>query len=90
MDGMTIPFSNDEVWNTTFEQCLRAYLPFLSPSEPLRSDTQLRDVGLDSISTTTLLAELEDRFQVRFTADALDLSNFETPGRLWQTLQSLS
>lgn len=81
--------SSEAVWEAAFEQCLRAFLPFLSPGEPLHADAKLRDYGLDSISVISLLAELEDRFQIHFSADALDLANFETPGRLWSTLQSL-
>ncbi|KJK55203.1 phosphopantetheine-binding protein [Saccharothrix sp. ST-888] len=77
------------MWDETFEATLRKFLPFLPPGERLESDTQLRELGLDSLGTIELLGTLENAYDVRFLDDALTLETFETPGVLWKTVQSL-
>jgi acyl carrier protein len=77
------------MWDEGFDEILRPYLPFLSESEELTPETQLRDNGLDSLTMVELLARLEGTYQVRFVDDALRLETFETAGSLWAALQQL-
>ncbi|MFB7664796.1 phosphopantetheine-binding protein [Kitasatospora sp. NPDC056138] len=77
------------MWDETFEETLRKFLPFLPPGERLEDDTRLRELGLDSLGTIELLGTLENAYDVRFLDDALTLETFETPGVLWKTVQSL-
>jgi len=77
------------MWDEKFEMLLRGYLTFLSPTEPLESDAQLRDLGLDSMGMVELLGNLEDTYQVRFLDDALTMDTFQSPSVLWKAVGSL-
>jgi acyl carrier protein len=77
------------MWDDEFEALLRQHLPFIAPDEKLSSGSPLRDFGLDSLGTVELLANLESRYDVRFTDDALAPESFETPKVLWATLSTM-
>ncbi|HEY3707961.1 MAG TPA: phosphopantetheine-binding protein [Amycolatopsis sp.] len=77
------------MWDSTFDETLRTFLPFLPAEEALTAETPLREYGLDSLATVELLALLEQNYNVRFEDDALNLETFENPGRLWATLSEL-
>jgi len=77
------------MWDQQFEELLRSYLPFLAADETLDDDTNLRDLGLDSLGTVELLAALEARYDVRFMDEALSLETFATPGVLWAAMASM-
>ena len=77
------------MWDSTFDETLRSYLPFLPAEEALTAETPLREYGLDSLATVELLSVLEQSYNVRFEDDALNLETFENPGRLWNTLAAL-
>jgi acyl carrier protein len=77
------------MWDSTFDETLRSYLPFLPAEEALTAETPLREYGLDSLATVELLSVLEQSYNVRFEDDALNLETFENPGRLWSTLAAL-
>ncbi|GLY44353.1 hypothetical protein Amsp01_103760 [Amycolatopsis sp. NBRC 101858] len=77
------------MWDSTFDETLRSYLPFLPAEEALTAETPLREYGLDSLATVELLSVLEQSYNVRFEDDALNLETFENPGRLWTTLAAL-
>jgi acyl carrier protein len=77
------------MWDSTFDETLRSFLPFLPAEEALTAETPLREYGLDSLATVELLSVLEQSYNVRFEDDALNLETFENPGRLWTTLAEL-
>ncbi|MFE9425675.1 phosphopantetheine-binding protein [Kitasatospora sp. NPDC006697] len=77
------------MWDQTFEETLRRFLPFLPPGEELAEDTPLRDLGLDSLGTVELLGNLEGAYDVRFLDDALTPETFATPAVLWKTVAGL-
>ena len=77
------------LWDTTFENNLRAFLPFLDSTETLTADVSLRDLGLDSMGMVELLAALEDGYHVRFRDEYLTMETFATPAVLWGTLTIL-
>jgi len=77
------------MWDSTFDETIRSFLPFLPAEEALTAETPLREYGLDSLATVELLAVLEQNYSVRFEDDALNLETFENPGRLWTALAEL-
>ncbi|CAM5422536.1 MULTISPECIES: acyl carrier protein [Streptomyces] len=77
------------MWDTRFEELLRGHLPYLGATEPLDADLSLRDVGLDSMAMVELLSSIESSYDVRFADEAMSMRNFETPARLWATLESV-
>ncbi|MEO6084259.1 MAG: phosphopantetheine-binding protein [Umezawaea sp.] len=77
------------MWDNTFDETLRSFLPFLPAEEALTTETSLREYGLDSLATVELLSVLEQNYNVRFEDDALNLETFENPGTLWSTLAEL-
>ncbi|PXX71472.1 acyl carrier protein [Nocardia tenerifensis] len=78
------------MWDDKFEELLRGFLPFLSVDEPLDGAENLRDLGLDSVGTVELLAQLEDAYDVRFLDDLLNMDTFATPAVLWATLTEMT
>lgn len=78
------------MWDQQFDEILRQYLPFLSAEEKLESNTDLRDLGLDSMGIVEMLAAIEDAYGVRFLDEALTVETFATPGVLWATLSEMS
>ncbi|WP_405084936.1 acyl carrier protein [Microbispora sp. NBC_01389] len=78
------------MWDERFETLLRKHLPFLPDGTQLTESSDLRDLGLDSMSMVDLLASLESTYQVRFRDDMLSLGNFATPGALWATLSTVT
>ncbi|MEU6665894.1 phosphopantetheine-binding protein [Streptomyces sp. NPDC046727] len=77
------------MWDDRFEQILRPLLPFLPPQEELTPESDLKDLGLDSLGTVQLLGMLEDAYQVRFRDSALTMDTFRTAGVLWDTVRSM-
>lgn len=77
------------MWDNTFDQTIRTFLPFLPEEEALTAQTSLREYGLDSLATVELLSVLEQSYNVRFEDDALNLETFENPGTLWNALAQL-
>ncbi|WP_225828606.1 phosphopantetheine-binding protein [Streptomyces naphthomycinicus] len=77
------------MWDDRFEQILRPFLPFLPPQEELTPETDLKDLGLDSLGTVQLLGTLEETYQLRFRDSALTMDTFRTAGVLWDTVQSM-
>ncbi|WP_131741765.1 phosphopantetheine-binding protein [Actinomadura roseirufa] len=73
-----------------FETVLRRHLPFLAPGEEITPELPLRDHGLDSLGTVTLLVELEDAYAVRFRDEALTPRTFRTAGTLWKVLREIA
>ncbi|GAA2848229.1 hypothetical protein GCM10010517_05440 [Streptosporangium fragile] len=76
-------------WDAKFEDAVRRVVSDLPPGEPLRPDTDLRDHGLDSLLTVTLIVELENAYEVRFPDEALVPETCRTPGVLWKTVATL-
>lgn len=76
-------------WDPKFEAAVRKVVSGLPPEASLLPDTDLRDHGLDSILTITLIVELENAYEVRFPDEALVPETCHTPGILWKTVGSL-
>ncbi|GAT71263.1 acyl carrier protein [Planomonospora sp. ID91781] len=72
-----------------FEEILRRHLPFISADDEMTWESDLRDLGLDSVGMVDLLSQLEGEYQVRFVDEALEMETFATPGTLWGALSRL-
>jgi acyl carrier protein len=77
------------MWPDRFDQIVRAHLT-LAAGAPIPAGDLLSDHGLDSMSTVSLLIELEEEFSVTFTDDMLVPQTFETAGALWAALSQLA
>ncbi|MFD7028357.1 acyl carrier protein [Streptomyces sp. NPDC059917] len=65
-----------------FAEMLKPFLPFLGDQE-ITPDTQLRELGLDSMQAIELMFALEDTFGVELPDEALTEETFTTAGSLW-------
>lgn len=74
-------------WSDGFEKVLRRHLPLLGADQEVRPNTILADLGLDSMSTVSLLIDLEDTLNISISDDELLPEVFRSPGRLWATVQ---
>lgn len=55
----------------------------------INENTELVEVGMDSISFITLIAEIEDFYEVEFSEDKLIIENSSTIAKLVDTLEFL-
>jgi acyl carrier protein len=74
------------VWDETFERLLRPRLSLLAPAAVIAADTPLALLGLDSLGTVALVAELEDAYAVSLSDDAMIPRNFRTARAFWSVL----
>ncbi|MDF3292667.1 acyl carrier protein [Streptomyces silvisoli] len=65
---------------------VRRHLPQVGEA-PLSGGSVLEDLGLDSLGTVRLLAELEDTFGKELPEEALHESTFQTVDSLWEAFQ---
>ncbi|MGV9938559.1 acyl carrier protein [Streptomyces sp. NPDC003401] len=72
-----------------FEAALRQSLPFLDEGTPVDAHASLTELGLDSLTLLSLVAELEDRFSVELPDEMLVIETFATPSTLWNSLVEL-
>ncbi|MFD7080874.1 phosphopantetheine-binding protein [Streptomyces sp. NPDC002181] len=77
------------MWDAQFEEILRRNLPYLPSGQALQEGDDLRDLGLDSMGTVSLMADLEDAYTIRFVDDMMRMENFATPGVLWNGIAAL-
>jgi acyl carrier protein len=71
---------------STYETILRRNLPYLGDKQ-LAESSVLADLGLDSLGTVRLLADLEEVFAVELPDEALDDDTFSTVRSLWQAFR---
>ncbi|WP_236794813.1 thioesterase domain-containing protein [Amycolatopsis sp. GM8] len=70
-----------------YSKILRRHLPYAGDA-PLPETGVLAELGLDSLGTVRLLADLEGEFDVELPDDALTEETFKTVGSLWRALRS--
>ncbi|MEU6459536.1 acyl carrier protein [Streptomyces sp. NPDC048594] len=75
------------MWDERFEYVLRGSLPYPDVDVEFRTDTDLRDLGLDSLGVVDLLAELEKIYRVNCMDLVLDAENLTRVGDLWQVVR---
>lgn len=71
-----------------FRQCLREHL-VVPEGEEIELSTELRELGLDSMSAISLLLELEKTFSITFPDRMLAQEVFRTGTSLLETVQEL-
>ena len=74
---------SDRLDITTYQKILRRHLPYAG-EEAMAGDSMLADLGLDSLGTVALLAELEGEFGMELPDEALTEGTFLTVDSLWQ------
>lgn len=74
------------------EQFTTMIVPFLKylDGQTLEEDSNLRELGLDSMHEIELLFAVEDTFGIQIPDELLVDSTFETAGALWSVIEKLS
>ncbi|MFI9721212.1 phosphopantetheine-binding protein [Streptomyces sp. NPDC052396] len=72
--------------DSEFEKTLRSVLR--DSGGPLDADTDLKDLGLNSIGTIELLMRLEEQYGIELPDNELNGETFATPGSLWNVVES--
>lgn len=80
---------NKQLDATAFLGILRNYLRQVGDGDTLTMESNLYDLGLDSMAAVNLLLELEETYQVIFPEALLTESTFETPLALKSAIVSL-
>lgn len=80
---------NKQLDATAFLGILRNYLRLVGDGDTLTMESNLYDLGLDSMAAVNLLLELEETYQVIFPEALLTESTFETPLALQSAIVSL-
>ncbi len=72
-----------------FVEVLRPRLKYLRPAERLDPDAELRDLGLDSMASVSLLLDIEEAFDVMMPDEYLVEETFSTARALWTCVSGL-
>ncbi|MFD8462692.1 acyl carrier protein [Streptomyces antimycoticus] len=74
----------------SIDECLevivRSHCPELQPGTPISPDDNLSNFGLNSVSTISILVDVEEAFGVAFSDEDLSFETFQTLRRLRQTI----
>lgn len=70
-----------------FHRVLRLHLTELPSNREIDFELSLRDFGLDSLETVSLIVDLEDEFDILLPDEAMVAATFETAGSLWRALE---
>ncbi len=77
----------DDITNQ-FEEALRRHLRSAKPAA-IDYDTELVQLGLDSMTAVAVLLEMEKTFKIRFPDEMLVEGTFRTAGKLKEAVQML-
>ncbi|HJP72776.1 MAG TPA: phosphopantetheine-binding protein [Pseudonocardiaceae bacterium] len=73
-----------------FEAVLRSCLDgLISPDAPLLPDSDLTEVGIDSLTVVRLLVTIEETFGVVIPDESISFEIFSSPGVLWNVIAGL-
>lgn len=70
-----------------YVEVLRRNLP--AGAEPIEGPSSLEALGLDSLGTIKLLADIETTFGLELPDEALELTTFRTVDSLWEVLRCI-
>jgi len=76
-------------WDEEFERIVRRHLRLMPTSGALDPDADLRDLGLDSLTSVQLLVMLEDAYQLSVPDELLTNDMFATAKSLWTAIDAL-
>jgi acyl carrier protein len=79
----------DVVMDMQLETILRRYLVLIPAGQRVPLETELRALGLDSMSALTLILELEQIFGVSFPDSLLNATTFRSAKSLESVIQML-
>jgi acyl carrier protein len=78
--------STDEITQRLMD-LLRPRLRFLKPEDELTLDSDLGQLGLDSMASIDLLMDLETHLGVQIPDESMDADTFATPGHLLKIIE---
>lgn len=85
-----MPHGGATALNPRFEEVLRECLDGLLPAGmDLHADSDLTELGIDSLTIVRLLVVIEDVFLVRVPDEAMAFEIFASPGALWKVISGL-
>ena len=67
-------------------EIILSILPGVNP-EQLSSESDVFNLGLDSITAMTLVLKLQAAFDIQFEVSEISLENFKTPGHMIELLR---
>jgi acyl carrier protein len=74
--------------DAAFPDLLKPFLKYAG-TQPIRPESSLHELGLDSMRAIELLFTIEDTYGVSLPDELLTDSTFATAGSLWNTIESL-
>ncbi|MDF3290273.1 phosphopantetheine-binding protein [Streptomyces silvisoli] len=77
-------------WNSELEMIVRQNCPDVDDDTPILPSDVLKDLGLDSMGTVTVIVEIEETFGVVFPDDDMSFETFTTMDSLWRTVSRLT
>jgi nodulation protein F len=77
------------MWDEEFERIVRRHLAFVRAGDVLDENTDLRNLGLDSVATIGMLAAMEATYRIRFANEMMTMETFARPGVLWSNVCKL-
>lgn len=72
-----------------FIDLVKKYLKFWDKNKEIDVDENLKDLGLDSISSIQLLIEIEDTYDIIMSDEHLTDDTFSTISCLWKEVESI-
>ncbi|MEV8511982.1 phosphopantetheine-binding protein [Dactylosporangium sp. NPDC051484] len=75
-------------WPKDFENVVAEQLTGFTVGSSLAGDTNLIDLGLDSLRMVRLLVAIEDTFDITLPDAVLSLETFQTPTSLWAAVSA--
>lgn len=70
-------------------ELVKKYLKFSGENSVLGKDDNLKDLGLDSISSIQLLIEIEDTYDITISDDHLTDDTFSSLATLWNVIEEI-
>jgi acyl carrier protein len=71
--------------DSRFTELLANFLKFRT-DQAITPESNLRDLGLDSMQSIELLFAIEDTYEISLPDDELNATTFATAGNLWQAI----
>jgi acyl carrier protein len=81
--------NEDCSWDLGFERIVRDNVPLLTDDLPLVPETNLADLGLDSLNMLGLMIAVEAEYGVEVPSELLTFRTFATPRALWTAVRRL-
>ena len=88
MDGLLI--AEDAKMLTTLKELIVEHVAGVESLDQVADDSDLADLGLDSMAGLNLLLDMEEEFQVQFPEEYLTAEVFSSPMSLASAIKTIS